>query len=422
MKQIESGKWELIGENGGAMSIPPSTRQLFLRMVGDFATGRLGTYPDCAQQLDHLTYLARIHSLEPVLYHMLKDQREQLKVQKPAQLRYLRQAYHSAVYFSVLQESHRMELEETFAQAGVKVVFFKGAWLRELYPVPELRTMGDMDCLIRCQDRASAHQLMLQLEYVCEIDSGTVWTYRKGGVVIEMHTHLAADKLGNGEDYRARFSDAMDHVVEQDGHLCLEREYHFEYLIFHIAKHLSSTGAGVRMVADIGAWMCRYGGGMDQQRVMEQLKQDQLWKTASVVYQLCCRWFGMELNLGEKVQEQVLRAVEAYIISGGTFGFESHDAGDIYRKQALRNQGEVTGWRYQLTLAKSYLFPSRRYLMQYFPPTEDHPWLLPVAWFCRCWVGLFHRKAHSLDVIRAMTQGDALRSKREAHMLREIGL
>lgn len=404
------------------IKIEPQTISLFLRMVGDFLAERPAAYEDCADVLDQLIYLARIHSLEPVIYYMLKDQRENLMMQRLEYVSKLQKAYHSAIYWAVAQESSMMEMEESFSKAGIPLVFFKGAQLRNLYPIPELRTMGDLDCLIYRKDRAIAHQRMLQLGYECQVNTEPVWTYHRGTVVIEMHTHLAADGLGNGVDYHTLFSDAVERVVELDGHLCLEREYYFCYLIYHIAKHLSSTGAGVRMVADIGAWIHRYGQEMDERRVTELLKRASLWKTASAIYQLCHRWFDLEVPAGEAVSEQTMNALEAYILSGGTFGFETHDAGDIYRKKALRNDKAVTGWKYWIKLTKTYLFPPKRYLMQYFPPAEEHAWLLPVAWFRRCWGGLFCRNARSLSIIRSIADGDAQRSYREAQMLRDIDL
>ena len=132
-----------------AMDVKPETRELFLRMVGDFAVDRKGVYPDCSNELEDLLYLAQIHSLGPVIYYMLQGQRKQLMKQKPELFQRMQRAYHSAVYVSVTQEASRAEIEEAFQNAGIQLVFFKGAQLRQLYPVPELRTMGDMDCLIR---------------------------------------------------------------------------------------------------------------------------------------------------------------------------------------------------------------------------------------------------------------------------------
>lgn len=405
-----------------AMEINRETRDLFLRMVGDFALDRKSVYPDCSGELEDLLYLAHIHSLEPVVYYMLREQRKQLLEQKPELFRHMQRAYHSAVYVSVTQEASRAEIEETFKRAGVKLVFFKGVQLRELYPVPELRTMGDMDCLIRQEDRPKVHTLMEQLGYWCELSDEHVWVYRRDVVVIEIHTHVAGGRLGNGYDYLSYFFDAMDHVVEQAGKLCLEREYHFCYLIYHIAKHLSSTGAGVRMVADIAAFVYRYRDSMDWLQVETILRETKLWKTATAVYGLCQRWFGLDPPSLWAGSEEMMDELETYVLTGGTFGFETHDAGDVYRRNALLGDTTSSGIKYWLRLFREYFFPKRDYLVKYYPLSKGRPWLLPVAWVCRCWMGAVHRKEHSLATLRSMTGGDAQRSCRELLMLREMDL
>ena len=109
-----------------AMDVKPETRELFLRMVGDFAVDRKGVYPDCSNELEDLLYLAHIHSLEPVVYYMLREQRKQLSIQNLEQVQYMQRVYHSAVYISVTQEASRAEIEGTFEKAGIKLVFLRG--------------------------------------------------------------------------------------------------------------------------------------------------------------------------------------------------------------------------------------------------------------------------------------------------------
>lgn len=405
-----------------AMDVKPETRELFLRMVGDFAVDRKGVYPDCSNELEDLLYLAQIHSLGPVVYHMLQGQRKQLMEQKPELFQRMQRAYHSAVYVSVTQEASRAEIEEAFQNAGIRLVFFKGAQLRQLYPVPELRTMGDMDCLICREDRAKAHQLMIQLGYECQVDAEPVWMYNRNGIVIEMHTQIGENSIGNGFDYQGYFSYAMERCEERRGQVVLEREYLQVYLIYHIAKHLSSTGAGVRMIADIGAFLHNYRNQLDWDKVEKMLRQSQLWGTALAVYGLCQRWFGVKTPVFVPVSEKVLDELETYIVAGGTFGFETHDAGDMYRRRAIQNKGELNGWKFQIHMMFLYLFPASDVLIRYFLPAKRHRWLLPVAWGCRCWGGLFKHKRRSLATIRSMTQGDAQCSRREAELLRKIGL
>lgn len=56
-------------------------------------------------------------------------------------------------------------LSKEFTVRGIAHMPVKGYYLRKLYPVPELRTFGDIDLLIHREDRQKVHELMLSLGY-----------------------------------------------------------------------------------------------------------------------------------------------------------------------------------------------------------------------------------------------------------------
>lgn len=154
--------------------------------------------------------------------------------------------------------------------------------------------MGDLDCLICEEDRGRAHELMTDLGYSCSADQGNVWVYQKGMVVIEMHSRIAGNNISNGVDYMQFFSDAVNQIAEEDEELCLKREYHFCFLIYHIAKHISSTGAGVRMFMDLVIFLKHYGMTFDKEKAERMLKEASLDKVAVTIENLCDRWFEIE--------------------------------------------------------------------------------------------------------------------------------
>ena len=176
------------------------------------------------------------------------------------------------------------------------------------------------------------------------------------------------------------------------------------------------------MIADIAATLRFYGDTMDWEGLKCLLEASHLHETALAIYGLCHKWFGVEPPERYSGSELVLKDLEAYIIGGGVFGFETHDLGDVYRRNAFRGKAGNSGDRYRLKMMKDYFFPPGAYLVKYFPLAEKRRWLLPVAWMCRCWAGLFRRKDHSVATIRSMTRGDAELSYREVLMLKEIGL
>lgn len=191
---------------------------------------------------------------------------------------------------------------------------------------------------------------------------------------------------------------------------------------YHIAKHLYSTGAGIRMFLDIAVFLQHYGNEFDWKQAADLLQKTRLSRTAGAVFQLCGRWFGTEISWREKVSEEVLDQLEEYITGGGTFGFETHDVGDMYLRRGYE-KGEKEGkHRLRFRLLWHYLFPSADNMLQIMPAVEKWKWLLPAAWVKRWWLGAFRRRSHSLHTVQSMLKDDGGRSRREHRMLKELGL
>lgn len=402
--------------------IPEDSFRIFLRVLRNFINSEEEEIPVTEELFGDLCYLAKIHSVFPILYYVIRSRAKELEASYPGQMEWLKKSYMLAVVQSIRQDAGKEEMREAFRRQGLPLLFFKGAQIRSFYPVPELRTMGDLDCLIASEDRMKAHALMLDLGYECQSDKGDVWVYRKGTVVVEMHDRIAANSILNEFDYASFFSDALNHGTQENQEFCFSKEYHFCFLIYHIAKHLSSTGAGVRMFMDIVVFLRHYGDTFDKREADRLLRAASLKKTAEAVYGLCDRWFGTKWSGEEKIPESVLDELEAYIVAGGTFGFETHNIGHVYKRKAYVSDecGKESG--YGVRLIGRYLFPPADYMRLFLPAVERHKWLLPAAWIKRWWTGVFLRRDRSLATIRSMAENDGERSYREYRMLKNIGL
>lgn len=394
-------------------------RKLF-EVLTCFLQGGYG-HIDTPEDFKAVFDLARIHSLLPILYHVLREDRQIWKDRLPGEMDYLQKTYKTSLYQAVVQELAIKELQDVFFEAGIKLIFFKGAQIRSFYPIPQLRTMGDIDCLIAIKDRERAVQCLSNLGYQCKMNTGDVWVYVRGCVVLELHTRIAGNNMLNGFDYREYFYDALNHTEQQGKIWYFEKEYHFCFLIYHIAKHLRSTGAGIRMIMDIAIFTQYYQHELNWKQIKDMLKEIQLFSVAGAVFQLCERWFGVEIYWEEKISEDTLNVLEEYMLAGGTFGHVTHDCGDVYRRnhyQYEEDKQRKATW----LMFKNYIFPSAERMVQIFPAVEHYKWLLPLAWAKRWFQGIFKRREHSIKTIQSMTKADGGQAKREAEMLRNIGL
>lgn len=393
----------------------------FLMMLTCFLQRKAWTPPE-GLNLPEWYDLSKIHSLEPILYHMLRPFRNSFSQSFPQSMAKLEKSYRGAVYYALTQESHMEDILPAFQGKGVDLVIFKGYRLKDCYPVPELRTMGDLDLLIREEDRDRSHQILGKLGYECTIGRGDVWVYRKGGISLEVHTDIARNLPNHPFDYQSYFSDAIRHTEPYRGYTCLETNYHLIFLIYHIAKHLACTGAGIRLFLDIALFLREFGDRLDWDFLWNSWRQIGLDRVASTVFFLCGRWFDTQIPVECPLSKEALEALESYIISGGVFGFETHNAGDLSLRQGVVENKYSPRLILHLALLKNYIFPSIEYLKKSYPPLEKHRCLLPVAWVKRWWQGMFHRRKASLSMVKTITAGDTRRAEMEQRLLGELGL
>ena len=87
--------------------------------------------------------------------------------------------YMAAVYQSSVQEYSIQELTERLEEDKIPYALVKGACIREIYPNPELRTMGDIDLFMSEESRIKTDRILKELGYQKEELGSNVWTYKK---------------------------------------------------------------------------------------------------------------------------------------------------------------------------------------------------------------------------------------------------
>ncbi len=272
-------------------------------------------------------------------------------------------------------------LFERFNETGIDHIVMKGYVLRECYPVPELRTYGDIDLVIHPEDRQKCNDLMLSLGYRLDHDWEPVYSYLREEEFYEIHTKIMEIDVSDKANHRAYFDAAWDHVLPESG--CSYRftpEFHFLYMITHIAKHVVGSGAGIRMYLDVAAFIRHYGSDPDWEYIRWELEKLQLWNFANAVLTLTQRCFGVESPLQlRSIAADTWDTFLEFTLSGGVFGKSARDSGTNSLKNQNRDSEKISRVG---TFAKR-LFPSAKTIESRYTYLQEKPWLLPAAWVHR---------------------------------------
>lgn len=109
------------------------------------------------------------------------------------------------------------QLIQKMQEEHIEHILFKGYVLKDYYPIPELRSYGDIDFVIRPEDREKSHQLMLREKFQVKTDWEPVYSYYKFTEYYEIHTDVMEVDVSEKADYREYFQHMWEHAVQVDG-------------------------------------------------------------------------------------------------------------------------------------------------------------------------------------------------------------
>lgn len=274
-------------------------------------------------------------------------------------------------------------LSKALSEHGIAHMPVKGYYLCRLYSLPELLTFGDIDILIHEADRRKVHTLMQDMGYLVDHDWEPTYSYRKGAEFYEIHTNLMDGNLDGRTDLRAYFSSACEHAEPDEGlRFKPALDFHLIYTVCHLAKHLYSGGAGLRMYLDIALYIKRFDKALNWSKITTECTALHLMDFFCTVMNACRVWFGIETTCPlPEPDTKMLDALLSYTLDSDLFG-HSRDHAVIH----LRNSAEETPSKVQLI--RRMIFPSADEISSRYTFLQRRPWLLPVAWIVRLFTNL----------------------------------
>lgn len=388
--------------------------QYLLRVLRGFV---LGEDPgDFTGDWQRLLELADMHSVRGILGHSVMSFPHADSAPIAQLMR--RQCLQTMAFFS--QRADAMaRLTEALSAEGIDHLLFKGYVVRAYYPIPELRTFGDIDFLIRPEDRARSDALMKQWGFEPKENWEPVFSYLRGGEFYEIHSHVLETDISERADYRAYFSHIWDYAEPQSEHtFVLKPEYHLLYLLTHIAKHIHGSGAGARMYLDIAFFLQHFGDSLDWQWFRGELEKLDFYDFTNMVFTFVRREFGVESPIPLRVvDEQTYQDFVDFTMSGGTFGKFGRDSAVIQLKNQDIQEETVSRGK---TLLRRF-FPPASQIERRYTYLQGRHWLLPAAWVHRVLKNkdLIGRRVQEAQNIVTADAEEVLKLKR---IYQEIGL
>lgn len=380
---------------------------LFMKCLNDHLHNRETPAPENLD-IAALVSAAKRQNLLGILYHQLKDSLPEKDD--------LFTAYMSTIFFySNLRHQYELVSKALYGE-NVEVIPVKGLEIAQYYPVPALRTMGDIDLLIHDEDKPKIDTVMRSLGYDCVKNvASRDWGYRKGRFEFEFHPKLIyLDEEVESREFAAFFNDFSSYA--KNGRLT--DEFHFLFLFVHLRKHILNRGAGFRQFMDIAVMTDKCRDSMDWRWVREKLEELQMKRFSDVVFSCNNAWFEIEPPYAiEESSQTNMDSIAERIIENGVFGFHSPD-------------GDIALLSYQVSAHGGKIGRFRSALRKFFPPyslmrsikqyefVDNRPWLLPIAWVCRAWNSI--GKVKKTDIITQTVSDERIENR--IHFIDIMGL
>ena len=206
---------------------------------------------------------------------------------------------------------------------GISCVILKGAAAAMYYPYPMLRTMGDVDFLVKRCDLEKTASLLEANGYLLEKDKNSKihhYSYLKDNITIELHWRLPI--ISEQDERRLSFfEEGIDHREwhEIDGNKfpVFPNVLNGLVFIFHIDHHLRS-GIGLRQIVDWMMYVSRLSAE-DWEKLQPLLADNGEEKLAKTVTILCQRYLGLPRFIEDDASLPVDELL-SYILEKGNFG------------------------------------------------------------------------------------------------------
>lgn len=365
-------------------------KQYFIDTISAFLNGNKIEYsPDI--YYDEVYRLADIHDVAGIVARQIMDFDKDKSKNINCYSKFKQQLGYTVIDFEKKKRLLNM-IKADFNANGIDFLPVKGAVIRTLYSVPELRTSGDSDIYFRQKDYERVKQIYLDKGISFEVINPHEIVFKVNGEMIELHCENDYDN-----DY---FSDIFS-IAEKIGEheYILKNEDQLIYVLCHIAHHFNHCGAGIRMFMDVDV-LIRHIDGFDCEGFFEKCRDIGIESLAKAVFSLCKIWFNTPVKAGFDFSDgDLLTIFENTVIDGGSFGFEARHLGEYYINKGIGKNGK-NNIIAKIRALSHLLFPSTDVLKNNYEYCRKHKILIPFAWFNRLFDGLFKRNTNSVNTVK----------------------
>lgn len=392
----------------------------YINILADFLNQR-ETIPDKELGVKEWKEISRISGIQKTQGILWKQCGSYLKKHHRGIAEKVHKGFQNDVFKSVYYEEDLKEVDQLLTDAGVPYTLMKGSVLYSLYPEPRLRTMSDIDVIIRSEDRFSSNEAMKKAGYDVIIPTRAEYVYERDIIEYEFHDKMISEPLANHIDYEAYFDQVWKYVRQPENgesmYHPMDENFHFIFLFVHIAKHVLNAGMGMRSYMDLPVIAREIGEKMDWEWISAELEKLGLLTFAGVCEAFCEKWFGIGFPIKPVViSDEFFESTTRKILGEGIYGHEDQENVTGYAAKAVKRSNKPY-WYVAAGIILGRIFPSYQNmrLISWYSFVDHRPWLMPVAWVYRWIYVLIHKRETGRESFMETIEKKSIIEKRQGY-------
>ena len=296
-----------------------------------------------------------------------------------------------------------------FDKNNIDYMPVKGTVIKKLYPKTEMRSMSDIDILIRMEQYDKIKDIMTNLQYKFLQESSHEFIWKKGSVTVEFHKCLVSSRNTSFYKYLGAGWDFADKNLGNC--YTMRSEDLYIYLFIHLVKHYRAAGIGIKHVLDL--WVYRNSQTLDFgyiEKILRKLELKEFHDNINILLEV---WFE------NKESDEKTDFITNVIFNSGAYGTEE--------KALLANIAKLaeSGKNIKSAGFKRFLFiiflPYENMKIKY-PVLNKIPALLPVFWIKRGFDSILKKRGNIKKYINTIEKSNISKAAEYNEALAYVGL
>lgn len=315
--------------------------------------------------------------------------------------------YRISIILATKQNEIIKEIDILLNKNNIYHIFLKGACIRQLYPIPEMRTMGDIDILIKENDLPKTNQCILSHGYINThaTDYGH-WNYIKNNILLEIHNKSFYKEIKPNSNVLKHFNNIWTYTKENhEYNFLLNENENFIYLLMHLIKHLYHESCGVKMFMDIAVFYITYKNTLDWEYINKTLIEINLEDASNLIFYICNKWFDTDIKIRFEYKKETYEEFSNFVLIGGRFGYKQGTVySKRYRQDISDNKNPIVS---RIKYYQHFILPNKeRLINDKYIYLKTYPYLLPIAQIHRLYKKLFCERTKTNRKIKAITNAN----------------